>query len=109
MLFMSLIVSAVLLLAVNLAARKGRASTVGTAFVFILCGLGFVFAGCLLPAVALQSVLLVACAACFGGKPRAMAYSSLGATAAVYALAFVLAYQGLRHYDQLREQYAFES
>jgi hypothetical protein len=105
----SLCISALILGVVNLAALRGRASALSAAVVFLVLAVGSTVVGCLFPAVVLQALFLSVCAGVCRDRRRALAWSSIAATVAAYALPFWSASQTLRYYEQLREQYPIES
>ncbi len=112
MLYISLIVSTVLLLIANwLAKRSGNATAtiIGSSLAFVL--LPF-FTMCLLPAVALQGLLLcvavIICRVTHGGYSRFWPLSC-GATLVAYGLAGILVVQSEREYARLRALYPYES
>ncbi len=112
MLFLSLIVSTVLLLIANLLARRSgnaTATIIGSSMAFVV--LPF-FTMCLLPAVALQGLLLcvavIFCRIAHGGYSRFWLLSCW-ATLLAYGLAGILVAQSEREYARLRALYPYES
>jgi hypothetical protein len=111
-LYISLVSSTVLLLIANLIARRSRHAITGIACI----GLAFLFGAfllmCILPPVALQSLLLCVAAIVCRITHRGLALFvpfSCGATLIAYGVAGIMVVQGEREYARLRSLYPYES
>jgi hypothetical protein len=112
MLYISLVVCALVLIAANLAARRSLSDAAATSaagiVVSCLCG----FAGVFLPAAFLSAFLLVLVAAvCWfrSGGPGMFLKYSLGAVVGVHVLITLLMLPDLLKRDNLRQRYPTES
>lgn len=112
MLFISLILSTLLLLAANWLARRSRDAQVtifGTSFAFLIAPF---FLMCISPPLALQSLLLCAAVVVWGSTSRGPSFFlklSLGATLIAYGLSGILVFQSEREYSRLRAIFPYES
>jgi hypothetical protein len=112
MLYVSLIASAMLLMVANWAVRRSASpglavSLTGGAFVF-----GPFLMMCILPTVAIQSLLLWIAVLIWRDSDRGPSYFlklSCGATLLAYGLACILAFRSEREYQRLRRLYPYES
>jgi hypothetical protein len=112
MLYFSLIASAVLLILANRAVRRSASPGIAVS----LTGAAFVFTPflmiCVLPAVAIQSLLLWIAVLIWQISDRGPSYFlklSCGATLLAYGLAGVLVFRSEREYQRLRRLYPYES
>jgi hypothetical protein len=112
MLYFSLIASAVLLLLANRVVRRSESPGLAVS----LLGAGFVFtpflAMCVMPTVAIQSLLLWIAVLIWRDSGRGPSYFvklSCGATLLAYGLAGVLVFRSEREYQRLRRLYPYES
>jgi hypothetical protein len=112
MLYVSLIVSAALLIIANWAVRRSASPGVAVS----LWGAAFVFTPflmmCILPAVAIQSLLVWIAVLVWRDSDRGPSYFlklSCGATLLAYGLAGVLVFRSEREYQRLRRLYPYES
>jgi hypothetical protein len=112
MLYFSLIVSAALLIIANWAVRRSASPGVAVS----LTGAAFVFTPflmmCILPAVAIHSLLLWVAVLVWQDSDRGNSYFlklSFGATLLAYGLAGVLVFRSEREYQRLRRLFPYES
>jgi hypothetical protein len=112
MLYVSLIVSAALLMLANRAVRRSASPGIAVS----LWGAAFVFTPflmmCILPAVAIHSLLLWIAVLIWQDSDRGPSYFlklSCGATVLAYGLAGVLVFRSEREYQRLRRLYPYES
>ncbi len=112
MLYISLILSAVLLLISNHAARRGRHAAgviMGWSAIFLVVPF---FMMCLLPAVGIQALLLGVVAMIWhasGRGPSSFLKLSCGATLVAYGIAGIFVFQSEREYARLRARFPYES
>jgi hypothetical protein len=112
MLFISLILSTLLLLIANWLARRARPSSgsiIGTSTVFLV---GSVFTMCFLPALAVQSLLFCLATVVWGAgrrSPSRFLALSGGATLVAYGFSGIIVFQTERTYASLRARYPYES
>ena len=112
MLYISLMASAVLLLFANWVVRRSRMPGIVMGCAVPACAIGPFFMMCLLPTVAIQSLLLwIAIIVCRHSRRDAWFFLRLscGATVLAYGLGGILVYQGEREYSRLRKLYPYES
>ncbi len=112
MLYFSMMASAVLLLLANWAVRRSASPGLAVS----LCGAAFVFTPvlimCILPAVAIQSLLLWIAVLIWQASDRGPSYFlklSCSATLLAYGLAGILVFRCEREYQRLRRLYPYES
>ena len=112
MLYLSLIVSSLLILAVNWFVFRARQPVTKTIALCLAVTFGPIFMMFFLPAVAIQGLLLVVSVVVWGVSrrgPRFFLRLSGAATLAAYACAAGLAWQSEHEYARLRNAYPFES
>ena len=112
MLYISLIASAVLLLFANWVVRRSRMPGIMMGCSVPACAIGPFFMMCLLPTLAIQSLLLwIAFIVWRHSRRDAWFFLQLscGATVLAYGLGGILVYRGEREYSRLRKLYPYES
>jgi hypothetical protein len=112
MLFMSLVVSSLLVLAANWFVFRARQPVSKTITLCLALTFGPIFMMFFLPAVAIQGLLLTLSVVVWDvarRRPHFFLRLSLVATLAAYACAAVLAWQSQQEYARLRSLYPFES
>jgi hypothetical protein len=112
MLYVSLVLSALLLLLANWAARRARhagTAIVGWSLAFLVAPF---FLMCVLPAVALEALLLCGATIVWRAMRRGPSFFlplSCGATLAAYSVSGLLVLESEREYARLRVLYPYES
>jgi hypothetical protein len=112
MLYAALILSLIQLSVANWIVWRARHPGTGVVCASLAFGLGPFFLTCLLPAVALQALLLCGAVAVWRGSrrgPRFFLALSIGATLAAYSFAGCMVVESERKYARLRALYPYES
>jgi hypothetical protein len=112
MLYFSLTLSAVLLLIANWSVQRARHPGTVMACSCAVFLIGPSVLGCILPAVALQALLLCGAAGVWRWSRRGPSFFlplSCGATLIAYGLAWILVLHSEREYARLRDLYPYES
>jgi hypothetical protein len=112
MLFISLILSALLLLVTNWLAGRGRHAGTTIVCSSLAFMVGPFFLMCVLPAVALQALLLCGATIVWRATHRGPSFFlplSCGATLVAYSLSGMMVLESERGYARLRDRYPYES